>query len=607
MSDPGDGATRVAVVAPGDRRTPLVAALSGESGVTVTDDDRLDDALSDESLDCVVCSSAAAYEQLRESDEATPVVVAADLDRGDVETVVGDPRADHVRPGADLATTLPVRLAHLVEVTGSTTAWRLADFADEAVVEFDPETLALREANERFYERWGWNEADLAGSTIEDLLVTDITHELRGQGRGASGEEELEWIDDEDAVASMVERARGGNYETREWHCNATDGTAFKTEVDLVVDERGGTGYLVATVPEPSDDRTGDGPLDHDEAAMLRSLVEHVPMSVYFKDDRSRHVLVSDDVVEPFIESPEGKIIHTPEGVHGKTDFDLYEMHLAEEAVEDDRQVIESGEPIRNRVEHAQPPNGRDLFYQTTKAPWYDSDGVAQGIIGVTVDITDQKHRERELDRQNERLDEFASIVSHDLRNPLNVAQGRLDLYRQSGDESELDAVEEMHERIESIIEEVLAYAREGSHIEEMEWFDATDVAAGAWEGVATAAASFDQNWEYAIKGDPSRLARLFENLFRNAVEHGGEDVTVRVGTLDDVPGFYVEDDGPGIPEAERDEVFERGVTTNEDGTGFGLAIVREIAEAHGWSVQATDGEQLPGARFEFTGVTRGE
>jgi signal transduction histidine kinase len=89
-------------------------------------------------------------------------------------------------------------------------------------------------------------------------------------------------------------------------------------------------------------------------------------------------------------------------------------------------------------------------------------------------------------------------------------------------------------------------------------------------------------------------------------VEHGGSDVTVRVGTLDDRPGFYVEDDGPGIPEEVREEVFDRGVTTDDDGTGFGLAIVREIAEAHGWTVRATESD-AGGARFEFTGVPRGD
>jgi signal transduction histidine kinase len=93
------------------------------------------------------------------------------------------------------------------------------------------------------------------------------------------------------------------------------------------------------------------------------------------------------------------------------------------------------------------------------------------------------------------------------------------------------------------------------------------------------------------------------ENLFRNAIEHGGEDVTIRVGGLSD--GFYVEDDGPGVPEDARDEVFEVGYSTSPDGTGFGLNIVKEIAEAHNWEITLTEGT-TGGARFEITNVELG-
>ena len=102
------------------------------------------------------------------------------------------------------------------------------------------------------------------------------------------------------------------------------------------------------------------------------------------------------------------------------------------------------------------------------------------------------------------------------------------------------------------------------------------------------------------LQADATRLRQLLENLFRNSVDHGGEDVTITVGTLAD--GFYVADDGPGIPEAERDQVFESGYSTNRDGTGFGLAIVEEIAAGHGWEITVTEGVE-GGARFEVTGV----
>jgi hypothetical protein len=107
-----------------------------------------------------------------------------------------------------------------------------------------------------------------------------------------------------------------------------------------------------------------------------------------------------------------------------------------------------------------------------------------------------------------------------------------------------------------------------------------------------------------------SELRMLFENLFANAVEHGstedeeGGSVTVRVGTLDG--GFFVEDDGPGIPESLRDDVTERGFTTTDDGTGVGLAVVSGVVDSNDWRFAITDSELPagdPGARFEFRDV----
>lgn len=92
----------------------------------------------------------------------------------------------------------------------------------------------------------------------------------------------------------------------------------------------------------------------------------------------------------------------------------------------------------------------------------------------------------------------------------------------------------------------------------------------------------------------------MLENLFSNAVTHAGADVAVTVGALDG--GFYVADDGPGIPEDVRGTVFEAGHSTEEDGTGFGLAIVEAIADAHDWTVSLAE-SKAGGARFEFTGV----
>lgn len=224
-----------------------------------------------------------------------------------------------------------------------------------------------------------------------------------------------------------------------------------------------------------------------------------------------------------------------------------------------------------------------------------------QRILAVVRDITDRKERERELKRKNERLEEFASVVSHDLRNPLTVAQGRLELAREECDSDHLTTVVRAHDRMETLIEDLLALAREGETTMELEDVALADVTARCWQNVETADATLHIDTTHTIRADHARLQQLLENLIRNAVEHGGADVTVKVGDLAD--GFYIEDDGPGIPEKTRTRVFEAGYTTADEGTGYGLQIVNEIAVAHGWDIDVTEAND-GGARFDITGIT---
>ncbi|WP_049935433.1 PAS domain S-box protein [Haloplanus natans] len=220
------------------------------------------------------------------------------------------------------------------------------------------------------------------------------------------------------------------------------------------------------------------------------------------------------------------------------------------------------------------------------------------------------REREAELERENQRLDEFASLVSHDLRNPLNVAGGHLELATETCDSPHIDEATRALGRMETLIDDVLTLAREGESVEEAEPVDLSRVAERCWANVETGDATLDRVDDRTIRADESRLAQVLENLFRNSVEHGArpdeEFLTVTVGTVTgpdgDARGFYVEDDGVGIPPDEREQVFEAGYSTDDGGTGFGLRIVRDIACAHGWTVDCTAGS-ADGARFEITGV----
>ena len=228
-----------------------------------------------------------------------------------------------------------------------------------------------------------------------------------------------------------------------------------------------------------------------------------------------------------------------------------------------------------------------------------DDTGEPTRAVGIHLDIDDTKQYQRDLERKTERLEEFASIVSHDLRNPLSVASGRLELAREDCESHHLEDVARAHERMETLVEELLTLAREGESASERKPVDLEAVLAECWETVDTAEGSLTLNTEQTVVANESRLKQLFENLIRNAVEHGGSAVTVTIGDLND--GFYIEDTGPGIPEGIT-TVFEAGQPTNTEETGFGLSIVQRIAEAHGWDIRVTTGSG-GGARFEITGV----
>jgi signal transduction histidine kinase len=285
-----------------------------------------------------------------------------------------------------------------------------------------------------------------------------------------------------------------------------------------------------------------------------------------------------------------------------------------------------------------------------------DADTGADLSLIVLHDVTDQQRRQRELKRENKQLDRFASFISHDLRNPLDVAIGRTTVIDELVDDPQvsehLSEIRASHRRMSRIIQDVLTLAREGQSIDDKQATDLSNVAASAWSHVETDGADIDIRADQSILADAERLGQVFENLFRNAVEHGSttpdsqthrnsvehgstgsrtqsddavehgsttpdsqahrnsvehweesaaQSVTIVVGVLDDDAGFYVADDGTGIGADLRGNVLEAGFS-GDDGTGLGLAIVSNIAGAHGWDVTVTESER-GGARFDFTGV----
>jgi PAS domain S-box-containing protein len=243
--------------------------------------------------------------------------------------------------------------------------------------------------------------------------------------------------------------------------------------------------------------------------------------------------------------------------------------------------------------------DGSVFWATTTVAPVLND--VLHGYTVVSYDTTSRKQYERMLEHQNDRLKEFTDILSHDLQSPLATVDGSLALYRHTGDGQYLENVDETVRRMKALVEDLLRVARQGDVVRDPTPTDLGDVIAVARRGTLPRGAVLEYDPVPGLMAEEARLVQLFENVFRNAGDHASENPTVRVGPLAD-GGFYVEDDGPGVPEEIRHEVFDHGFTTRRGGHGFGLSVVRTIANAHGWDVRVTDGSS-GGARFEFTGA----
>ena len=327
--------------------------------------------------------------------------------------------------------------------------------------------------------------------------------------------------------------------------------------------------------------------------------------------------------------------VFTPDG--GSLNWRAYER--GEVAVYDDiesTRALDSGTALRSLMILPIGEYGTLSVGEMEPDAFDDTDISLARILATTVETVmaaserkaELRRQRDELEQQNARLERFADVLSHDLRSPLTVAQGRLRLATEECDSEHHAAIERAHDRMEALIDDLLTLAREDDTVTDTEPVELSSFAERCWETVETDAADLRVGTDATIHADPTRLRQLFENLFRNAAEHAAADdrhdedttsgadggngaddaadaITVTVGGLPDGEGFYVEDDGQGIPAERRSEVFEFGYTDSHGGTGFGLSIVAAIADAHDWSTELSESD-AGGARFEFRTESHG-
>mgnify|MGYP000498303652 CR=1 FL=1 len=387
------------------------------------------------------------------------------------------------------------------------------------------------------------------------------------------------------------------------WGPEAVATAAARHEACRYLPGSAGTGDLRAVV----DDALSAYERRRAEAAdssILQTLLAEGNLTIFAKDDEARYVRMADIPYTP-----------GPDEAWGKTDREVFgERHpqTSAETYEDDLEIIETEEPLRENLEEY---GGRGGVHwsESTKLPWR-VDGDLLGLVGYAVNATERVRFEDELAEQRRRFDQFASYVSHDLRTPLQVSVGALEQARESeGEDLEaaLDRIERANQRIEEILADLSALSKsdqQGATLPD-EVLDALDVGVAStelaplvenvWQVDGTEAATLEVTIPEGteLRAEAETVRPLVENLLKNAVDHGGADVTVRVG--DTGRGFYVADDGPGIPDSERDRVLEPGYTTSEEGTGTGLAIVRETVEQQQWDLEIGESD-MGGARFDI-------
>lgn len=329
-------------------------------------------------------------------------------------------------------------------------------------------------------------------------------------------------------------------------------------------------------------------------------ILEHLESAVYLTDAAFEEVLYVNGAYEDIWKRP-------VEGLYEDSMDYQRAVHPDDLAAEDEqveriyRTANGNGGELQDsyadeyRIVH---PDGEERWIDELVFPVLDGEEEIIRWAGVAQDVTDQKRREEKLERLNDRLRKVTSIVTHDVRNPLGIATGRLDLFRETGEETHLETVAEALERIETILADSVTLAKQSRVRRSPTTMSVAGTARRVWNRIPEPDATLAVEADRSVRAEEDQFESLFRNLFRNATTHGGADVTVRVTGRPD--GFVVEDTGTGVPADVRDQVFEQGFTTSDGGSGYGLFIVSQVAADHGWTVELEESDE-GGARFVFT------
>jgi len=362
------------------------------------------------------------------------------------------------------------------------------------------------------------------------------------------------------------------------------------------------------------------------ERYLLNALMDNMTADIYFKDRESR-ILRSN-------RSHARRLgLDDPAKAVGRTDFDFFSAEHAEQAAEDERRVIQTGEPV-SKEEKETWPDGRVSWAFSVKVPLLDKQGKTAGTFGISHDISARKKTEEqiarlnadlqrkaaELEVANKELEAFSYSVSHDLRAPLRHVLGYVEmLTRETQDQlSEksrrfLKTISDAGSDMGKLIDDLLSFSRMGRAELREEVVDLNVLFDEVCGELAESTVGRDIRWTVArlpeVHGDRAMLKQVLANLLGNSIKYtrSRTPAEIDVGFTKDGDGqlaFHVRDNGAGFDMKYADKlfgVFQRLHRPDEfEGTGIGLANVRRVVARHGGRTWA-EGKPDHGATFYFT------
>jgi len=527
--------------------------------------------LGEEPVDCVVSDydmpgmdGLALLREVRERYPAMPfILLTARGSEGVASEAISAGVDDYLQKGGgdEQYELLANRVRNLVRQARAEASYRsIFENAAVGLTVRDTETGELLDVNERYCELLGYTKEELLSMELGEVSVAE---------EGFTRERALE----------HVRAATEDDVETFEWLDRTKAGERLWVEVNLRLATIEGEQRVLASVRDITERKRHERDL-RETREYYETVAANLPKAAV--------AIYDAELTYEFVDG----------GVFDELDLDASDLEGgAFEAVHSEafrdahRDVYEAA--LAGEVREFEYEYGGRTFHAHA-LPVTDDDGAVIAGMVVGRDVTDERERRR-------RLEEVTTLLSHDLRNPLSVAADAVDLAVDEDDTAPLSEAQVALDRMGNIVADAIAVTGTGDAEGTPGPVELAAAARAAWEAAGTGGAELVVGDVGRVRADETGLGRLLENLFENAVTHGGADAVTVEPTAG---GFAVADDGAGLPAGEPDAVFETGFTTDETGTGLGLTIVDAVADAHGWSVTAGASE-TGGARFVVGGVER--